>query len=81
MASPSKKSLKQYFELCSSIEAVYLHIDDFYHLLREDQPLVMDYIHRMCKGLPIYFKVATLRHVSTLYAEKLGSTTRRSGEK
>ncbi len=67
-----KKALREYFELCPEIKAVYLHVDDFYHLLREDQPLVMDYIHRMCKGLPVFFKLATLRHVSTLYAERVG---------
>jgi hypothetical protein len=32
----------------------------------------MDYIHRLCKDLPLYFKVATLRHASTLYADRLG---------
>ncbi|MGD0905206.1 MAG: hypothetical protein ABR924_20120 [Terracidiphilus sp.] len=67
-----KKTLRQFFDLRPEIKSVYLHIDDFYHLLREDQPLVMDYIHRMCKGLPVFFKVATLRHVSTLYAERSG---------
>jgi hypothetical protein len=67
-----KKSLKEFFWLRPQVKALYLHIDDFYHLLREDQPLVMDYIHRMCKDLPLYFKIATLRHVSTLYAERAG---------
>jgi hypothetical protein len=32
----------------------------------------MDYIHRLCKDLPIYFKVATLRHASILFAERAG---------
>ncbi|HYT88729.1 MAG TPA: hypothetical protein VEL76_08475 [Gemmataceae bacterium] len=45
---------------------------DFYDLARIDQPLVMDYIHRLCKDLPLYFKVATLRHASTLYADRKG---------
>ena len=53
-----------------NVRAVYLQIDDFYHLIREDQPLVMDYIHRLCKDLPLYFKLATLRHASTLYADR-----------
>lgn len=47
-------------------------IDDFYHLVRLDQPDVMDYLHRLCKDLPLYFKVATLRHSSTLYADRGG---------
>ena len=45
---------------------------DFYHLQRENQPFIMDYIHRLCKDLPLYFKVATLRHASVLYAERGG---------
>ena len=32
----------------------------------------MDYIHRLCKDLPIYFKIATLRHASTLYMDRAG---------
>ena len=47
-------------------------MDDFYHLARADQPDVMDYLHRLCKDLPLYFKVATLRHSSTLYADRDG---------
>lgn len=40
--------------------------------LRVDQPDVMDYLHRLCKDLPLYFKVATLRYSSTLYADRNG---------
>jgi hypothetical protein len=29
-------------------------------------------MHRLCKDLPLYFKVATLRHSSTLYADRDG---------
>ena len=32
----------------------------------------MDYLHRLCKDLPLYFKLATLRHSSTLYADRAG---------
>jgi len=67
-----KKQIREFFDLSAGVEAVYLQVDDFYHLAREDQPLVMDYIHRLCKDLPLYFKVATLRHVSTLYADRHG---------
>lgn len=67
-----KQQIREFFALSSSVKSVYLQIDDFYHLSREDQPLVMDYIHRLCKDLPLYFKVATLRHASTLYADRLG---------
>jgi len=54
---------------------VYLQIDDFYHLRRADQPHVMDYVHRLCKDLPFYFKIATLRHASVLYADRQGQPT------
>ncbi len=67
-----KRQIQEFFSLSKTVKAVYLQIDDFYHLSREDQPLVMDYIHRLCKDLPLYFKVATLRHASTLYADRLG---------
>lgn len=67
-----KKQVEEFFSLSKDVKSVYLQIDDFYFLSREDQPLVMDYIHRLCKDLPLYFKVATLRHASTLYADRLG---------
>src|SRR5579862_6494520 len=67
-----KQLIRQLFELSSHINSVYIHIDDFYHLPRADQPLIMDYVHRLCKDVPLYFKVATLRHASTLYADRKG---------
>jgi hypothetical protein len=67
-----KQQIREFFDLSSSVKAIFLQIDDFYHLSREDQPLVMDYIHRLCKDLPLFFKVATLRHASTLYADRKG---------
>jgi hypothetical protein len=50
----------------------FLQIDDFYHLPRITQPEVMDYIHRLCKDIPLFFKIATLRHSSTLFSERDG---------
>ena len=41
-----------------------------YHLRRADQAFVVDYIHRLCKDLPLYFKIATIRHASTLFVER-----------
>jgi len=67
-----KAQIREFFALSRSVKAVYLQIDDFYHLNRVDQPLVMDYIHRLCKDLPLYFKVATLKHATTLYADRDG---------
>ena len=65
-----KTQIREFFELSTTVRAVFLHIDDFYHLSRVDQPLVMDYIHRLCKDVPLYFKVATLKHATTLYADR-----------
>ena len=56
-----KAEIREFFALSTSVKAVFLQIDDFYHLNRVDQPLVMDYIHRQCKDLPLDFKVATLK--------------------
>ena len=67
-----KAQIREFFERSVSVKAVFLQIDDFYHLNRVDQPLVMDYIHRLCKDLPLYFKVATLKHATTLYADREG---------
>jgi Cdc6-like AAA superfamily ATPase len=73
-----KASLRDFFEISSNTKIIFLQIDDFYHLQREHQPFIMDYIHRLCKDLPLYFKVATLRHASVLYAERGGATSRRA---
>lgn len=67
-----KAQIREFFDLSTSVKAVFLQIDDFYHLNRIDQPLVMDYIHRLCKDLPLYFKVATLKHATTLFADRGG---------
>jgi hypothetical protein len=67
-----KSEIREFFTISSSVKAVFLQIDDFYLLARADQPLVIDYIHRLCKDLPLYFKVATLRHVTALYADRQG---------
>lgn len=67
-----KAQIREFFDVSTTVKAVFLQIDDFYHLNRVDQPLVMDYIHRLCKDLPLYFKVATLKHATTLYADRQG---------
>jgi hypothetical protein len=43
-----------------------------YHLRRADQAFVVDYIHRLCKDLPLYFKIATIRHALTLFVDREG---------
>jgi hypothetical protein len=67
-----KDSIRDFFDLSTSTEALFLQIDDLYHLKRTDQAFVVDYIHRLCKDVPLYFKFATLRHASTLYVDRDG---------
>ncbi len=67
-----KSEIREFFSISATVKTIFLQIDDFYHLARADQPLVIDYIHRLCKDLPLYFKVATLRHATTLYADRQG---------
>jgi hypothetical protein len=64
-----KEQVRDFFELSSAVKSVFLQIDDLYHLKKSDQPFVIDYIHRLCKDLPLYFKIATLRHASALYVD------------
>lgn len=67
-----KEQVREFFQLSNAVKAVFLQIDDFYHLKRADQPFVIDYIHRLCKDVPLYFKLATLRHASSLYVDRDG---------
>jgi hypothetical protein len=62
-----KQNIRTFFELTTATTGLILQIDDLYHLKRTDQAFVVDYIHRLCKDLPMFFKIATLRHASTLY--------------
>ena len=64
--------ISEFFTLSTAVKAVFIQIDDFYHLKKVDQAFVMDYVHRLCKDLPLYFKVATLRHASVLNADRAG---------
>jgi hypothetical protein len=67
-----KREVREFFELSNDKKYLFIQIDDFYHLRRSDQAFVMDYIHRLCKDVPLFFKVATLRHASSLYADREG---------
>lgn len=67
-----KGQIREFFVLSNSVKGIFLQIDDLYHLKRKDQAFVVDYIHRLCKDVPLYFKIATLRHASTLYLDGEG---------
>jgi len=65
-----KKRVREFFEISTDVKGVFLELDDFYHLSRTMQPHVADYVHRLCKDVPLFFKIATLRHASILYADR-----------
>jgi hypothetical protein len=65
-----KSQVRDFFIASSKVKAVFIELDDFYHLKRTMQPHITDYIHRLCKDVPLYFKIATLRHASSLYADR-----------
>ena len=67
-----KQDIRDIFLMNKSTECVIIQIDDLYHLKRTDQAFVVDYIHRLCKDVPLYFKIATMRHASTLFVEQSG---------
>jgi hypothetical protein len=67
-----KESLRDLLDSSKTVKGLILQIDDLYHLKRTDQAFVVDYVHRLCKDIPLYFKIATLRHSSTLYADRDG---------
>ena len=65
-----KTRVREFFEISGDVKSVFLELDDFYHLPRTMQPHVADYVHRLCKDVPLYFKFATLRHASILFADR-----------
>lgn len=74
-----KQDIREIFDLSKNTTSVIIQIDDLYHLKRTDQAFVVDYIHRLCKDIPLYFKIATLRHASTLFVEQGGQPIGASG--
>lgn len=67
-----KREIREFFNLSNEKKYLFIQIDDLYHLRRADQAFVVDYIHRLCKDVPLFFKIATLRHASSLYADRQG---------
>jgi hypothetical protein len=65
-----KDHIREFFEYSAEVKSVFIELDDFYHVPRTMQPHVADYVHRLCKDVPLYFKIATLRHATTLYADR-----------
>ena len=51
-----KKSLREFFAVSAKVKCIFLQIDDLYHLKRADQAFVVDYIHRLCKDVPLFLQ-------------------------
>lgn len=67
-----KANLREFFSISTNVHGIFLQIDDLYHLKRADQAFIVDYIHRLCKDVPLYFKIATIRHASSLFLARKG---------
>jgi hypothetical protein len=65
-----KRTIERFFSLSLKVKILFIQLDDFYQLRRTMQPYVADYVHRLCKDLPLFFKIGTLRHASSLYADR-----------
>lgn len=70
-----KGQVRELFEESKNLSAIYIFLDDFYFLQPSDQPFIIDYVHRLCKDTPLFFKATTLRNASTLYIEFKGQPT------
>lgn len=46
---------------------IFLILDDFYFIKRNDQPEFIDFFHRLSKNTNLYLKVATIKHRTSLY--------------
>ena len=67
-----KRNIRDFVALSTKRKAVFVQVDDLYYLKRTDQAFVVDYVHRLCKDVPMFFKIATLRHASVLYIDRQG---------
>jgi hypothetical protein len=70
-----KDRVRDFFSVSSKVKTIFVELDDFYHLPRAVQPHIVDYVHRLCKDVPLFFKIATLKHASVLYADRKGQPT------
>lgn len=67
-----KRNIRDFLAISTKKKTIFVQVDDLYHLRKTDQAFVVDYIHRLCKDVPMFFKIATLRHASVLYIDRQG---------
>ncbi|EKO3944204.1 hypothetical protein F7U70_003110 [Vibrio fluvialis] len=69
-----KNDLSNIKELFSDVaehigKDIFLILDDFYFIRKDEQPYFIDFFHRVSKNIPLYLKVATIQHRSKLYIQ------------
>ncbi|GAB2933922.1 hypothetical protein [Rheinheimera gaetbuli] len=69
-----KNDLSNIKELFSDVanylgKEIFLILDDFYFIRKDEQPYFIDFFHRVSKNIPLYIKVATIQHRSKLYIQ------------
>jgi len=74
-----------YQRLFSSLAAVaeldsFLFLDDLYHIVRVDQPRLLDYFHRIGKGHRLWLKIGTIEHRSSWYVQTPQPTGLKTGD-
>jgi hypothetical protein len=67
-----QRNILKYKDFFNSLSKVsdspsFLMFDDLYHIPRRDQSHLLDYFHRIAKGLNLWLKVGTIRHRTRWY--------------
>lgn len=67
-----RRHIMDYHSLFDELSAVssgesFVILDDLYHIRREDQPSVVDYVHSIAKNHHLWLKIGTIRHRSNWY--------------
>lgn len=73
-----KNEIPMFIELIKEIhlivgKPIFLILDDFYFISKQNQPFFIDFFHRISKNTQVYLKICTIRHRSKLYVEAKGS--------
>lgn len=69
-----KNGLAEIKELFTNVsknisQDLFLILDDFYFIRKNEQPYFLDFFHRLSKNTPLYLKVATIKHRTRLYMQ------------
>jgi hypothetical protein len=54
--------LKRFVE--TSQKRIYVFVDDFYYMKRDEQPLVLDMLHGCVRDVDVWLKVASIKHLT-----------------